>query len=122
MRRTFATIMGFVLAIAGVVAVTTPTARAGAPSPLPSQSAPLDLGSKTGGLGTAPVGQPAPPPKMDVRADDVPSGSGPDTPGKTGLGNTDRGPVGGAATGPGTQPKTGAPVGLGTPAAAPAPH
>ncbi len=85
-------------------------------SPAPSQSAPLDLGSRTSGLGTAPVAQPAPPVKIDVTRPDVPSGSGPDTPGKTGLGNTDRGPAGGAATGPGTQPKTGAPIGLGTPA------
>lgn len=88
----------------------------GAPS---APSAPLDLGSKTSGLGTAPVAQPVAPPRIDVRPADVPSGSGPDTPGKTGLGNTDRGPVGGAATGAGTQPKTGAPVGLGTPLPAP---
>ncbi len=116
MRMRIVVTMGAVGAC--VVAFSAVTACAAAPSPVPMQSAPLDMGSKTGGLGGAPAVQPAPPPKVDVRGDDVPSGSGPDTPGKTGLGNTDRGPVGGAATGPGTQPESGAPVGAGTPGSA----
>lgn len=114
MRATrFAMIMG-----SGLLLVVT-AARAEVPSPVPSQSAPLDIGSRTSGLGlqpAAPVAQPQPPAHLDVTRPGVASGSGPDTPGKTGLGNTDRGPAGGAATGPGTEPKTGGPVGLGTPA------
>jgi hypothetical protein len=109
----FAMVLG-----SGLLFVVT-TARADVPSPVPSQSAPLDIGSRTSGLGLkpgAPVAQPQPPAHIDVTAPGVASGSGPDTPGKTGLGNTDRGPAGGAATGPGTEPKTGGPVGLGTPA------
>lgn len=98
------------------------SARADVASPAPSPSAPLDIGSRTSGLGLkpdAPVAQPQPAVHMDVTRPGVASGSGPDTPGKTGLGNTDRGPSGGAATGPGTEPKTGGPVGLGTPAPPP---
>jgi hypothetical protein len=101
-RYVMALVLGCVLTpLAGVE-----PARADVTSPVPSQSAPLDIGSRTSGLGTAPVAQPAPPVKIDVTRPDVPSRSGPDTPGKTGL----------AATGPGTEAVTGAPVGLGTPA------
>ena len=88
MRRSLVTILG-----AALVVTMGAVARADAPSPIPTQSAPLDIGSRTHGIGGAPAAQPAAPPKIDVRGADVPSGSGPDTPGKTGLGNTDRGPV-----------------------------
>jgi hypothetical protein len=85
-------------------------------SPKPN---PVDVGSRTSGIGTDRAPQPGGDPRVDVRPQDVPPGSGPDTPGKTGLGNTDRGPVGGAATGPGTRPETGAPVGPALSPAAP---
>ena len=112
----------FAMMLGGCLLVAVTSVRADAPSPAPTQSAPLDIGSRTSGVGLkpgAPVAQPQPPVHMDVTRPGVASGSGPDTPGKTGLGNTDRGPTGGAATGPGTEPKTGGPVGLGTPAPPP---
>ena len=109
----------FAMLLGSCLLVLVTSARADVPSPIPSQSAPLDIGSRTSGIGLkpgAPVAQPQPPVHVDVTRPGVASGSGPDTPGKTGLGNTDRGPTGGAATGPGTEPKTGGPIGLGTPA------
>ena len=120
MRRPSLVVIAGALTVAAAGAV---RVEAGAPSPLPSQSAPLDVGSRTHGVGsTAPVAQPAPPPAVDVRPEEVPPGSGPDTPGKTGLGYGNSGPAGGAQKGPGTQPKTGAQVGLGTPAPTPGPR
>ena len=72
-------------------------------SPPPNRENPVDVGSKTSGVGAAP----APQPSVDARATNAPLGSGPDTPGKTGLGNTDRNPTGGAGRGPGTRPNSG---------------
>lgn len=69
---------------------------------------PVDVGSKTSGIAARPAAQPSGDSRVDLRATEVPSGSGPDTPGKTGLGNDDRNEVGGAGKGPGTRPNTGA--------------
>lgn len=80
-----------------------PARAADAPPP----SNPVDVGSKTSGVGNRQVPQPSGDPRVDVRPTDVPSGSGPDTPGKTGLGNGDRNEVGGAGKGPGSRPNTG---------------
>src|SRR5262249_29582058 len=103
-----------------VTAATVAPALAEVRSAGPTPSAALDVGTRTSGVGAAaPVAQPQPAVHTDVTRPDVAAGSGPDTPGKTGLGNTDRGPVGGAAKGPGTHPGSGAPVGLGTPAVPP---
>jgi len=92
-----------------------------ADTPLPHQTAPLDIGTTTHGLGGAPAPQPAPPPAIDVRTGDVPASSLPDTPGKTGLGYTDHGPVA-VPSGPGTHPETSAGRAPATPDARPTPR
>lgn len=80
-------------------------ARAADAQPPPN---PVDIGSKTSGIAARPAAQPSGDPRVDVRPTDAPSGNGPDTPGRTGLGNNDRNEVGGAGRGPGTRPNTGA--------------
>ena len=65
----------------------------------------VDLGSKTSGVGTSDAAQPSPQPSIRVGPSGIPDGAvEPDTPGKTGLGNTGRDPVGGAGRGPGSKP------------------
>jgi hypothetical protein len=73
-----------------------------AADPAPSAN-PVDVGTKTSGVGTDRAVQPKGAPTVDVRPTTVPPGSGPDTPGTTGLGNMDRGRLGGADKGPGTE-------------------
>lgn len=91
--------------VCATVLLAGPPARAADAPPPPN---PVDVGSKTSGIAARPAAQPSGDPRVDVRPTDVPSGSGPDTPGKTGLGNNDRNEVGGADRGPGTRPNTGA--------------
>jgi len=82
------------------------TAGAAAASPDPSPSPPtVDGGSRTSGLAGEPVPQPSPPQQIQVGPDGTPlhPDKGPDTPGKTGLGNNDKDALGGADKGPGTQ-------------------
>jgi len=75
------------------------------PLPAPSQSAPVDLGTKTSGVGTTdPVAQPSAGRMMNPQ---------PDTPGKTGLGVTDRVPLGQVPNAPGSKTD-----GIGSPPAA----
>ncbi len=78
--------------------------RAQLPAPSPSPPT-VDGGSKTSGLAGEPVPQPSPPRRIEVGPDGTPlhPNRGPDTPGKTGLGNTARDALGGADKGPGTQ-------------------
>jgi hypothetical protein len=74
--------------------------------PVASPSPPtVDAGSKTSGLAGETVPQPSGVPKIQVGADGTPlrPERGPDTPGKTGLGNNERDTLGGADKGPGTQ-------------------
>jgi hypothetical protein len=72
--------------------------------PVPSPSPPtVDLGSKTSGLAGEEVAQPSPAAKIRIDPNDVIPDRGPDTPGKTGLGNNDHDALGGADKGPGTQ-------------------
>lgn len=74
------------------------------PFPAPDLSPPtVDLGSKTSGLAGEPVEQPNPVPRIELGPNDRPVDRGPDTPGKTGLGNDQRDALGGADKGPGTQ-------------------
>lgn len=76
------------------------------PSPSPGPSPPtVDGGSKTSGLAGEPVPQPSPPQQIELGPDGTPihPDKGPDTPGKTGLGNNDQDALGGADKGPGTQ-------------------
>lgn len=80
--------------------------HAAAASPVPSPSPPtVDVGSKTSGLAGEPVAQPSPPRQIQVGPDGTPldGDRGPDTPGKTGLGNNQTDSLGGADKGPGTQ-------------------
>lgn len=74
------------------------------PVPLPSPPT-VDGGSKTSGLAGETVPQPSPAPRVQVGPDGDPlhPDRGPDTPGKTGLGNNERDALGGADKGPGTQ-------------------
>jgi hypothetical protein len=82
-------------------------APSGALAQAPSPSPGVDLGSRTHGLAGAPAVQPSPAPviRLDPRGNPVDPGN--DTPGKTGLGNLDRNPVGGADKGPGVEPGEG---------------
>jgi hypothetical protein len=96
--------------LAAAVAGFGSAARAASPSPstspvpLPSQSAPIDLGTKTSGIGnTGPVAQPSPNRVIDPLAPNRPDDPKPDTPGKTGLGVTDRVPVGRPMDGSGSK-------------------
>jgi hypothetical protein len=74
------------------------------PVPLPSQSAGVDIGNKTSGIGTTgPVAQPSPARTIDALAPGRPDEPQPDTPGKTGLGVTDRVPVGRPMDGSGSK-------------------
>jgi hypothetical protein len=77
---------------------------AAAPNPSPSPPT-VDGGSKTSGLAGEPVPQPSPPQRIQVGPDGTPlhPDKGPDTPGKTGLGNDQTDSLGGADKGPGTQ-------------------
>ena len=93
-----------VRAACAMVLLASTDAHAAGPPPVQN---PVDLGSKTSGIAAQPAVQPSGDPRIDVRPTDVPSGSGPDTPGKTGLGNAGRNEVGGAGTGPGARPDTG---------------
>ena len=79
---------------------------AAAQLPAPSPSPPtVDGGSKTSGLAGEAVPQPSPAPRIELGPDGTPlrPERGPDTPGKTGLGNNQTDAVGGADKGPGTQ-------------------
>jgi len=58
--------------VAGMTCGAGPVSAA-TPSPLPHQTAPLDIGTTTHGLGGAPAVQPAPRPAIDVRTGDVPA-------------------------------------------------
>lgn len=74
--------------------------------PVTSPSPPtVDGGAKTSGLAGEPVPQPSPPQRIQVGPDGTPlhPDQGPDTPGKTGLGNDQTDSLGGADKGPGTQ-------------------
>lgn len=82
------------------------TAAGIAAFPNPSPSPPtVDGGSRTSGLAGEAVPQPSPPQQIQVGPDGTPlhPDKGPDTPGKTGLGNNDHDALGGADKGPGTQ-------------------
>lgn len=84
------------------------------PLPAPSQSAPVDLGTKTSGVGTTdPVAQPSAGRMMDPLAPGHDVNPQPDTPGKTGLGVTDRVPLGQVPNAPGSKTD-----GIGSPPAA----
>ncbi len=84
------------------------------PVPAPSQSAPLDLGSKTSGIGTSdPVAQPSAGRVVDPLSPGAATNPQPDTPGKTGLGVTDRVPLGQPQNAPGSKTD-----GIGSPPAA----
>ena len=74
------------------------------PVPAPMQSSGIDPGRKTSGIGTTePVAQPSGGRVVDPLAPDRPDEAKPDTPGKTGLGVTDRVPLGHPADGPGSK-------------------
>lgn len=88
--------------VVGVVGLVGPS-RADTASPSPAASPGVDLGSKTSGIGTDVAAQPSAAPKVRVGPDGhIDPAELPDTPGQTGLGNKDQGPMGGAAKGPGT--------------------
>ena len=93
-----------VIAMAALAASVSAGSVSAAPVASPSPPT-VDGGSKTSGLAGETVPQPAPAPKIQVGPDGAPlhPDRGPDTPGKTGLGNNDRNVVGGADKGPGTQ-------------------
>lgn len=86
-----------------VFATSVPTVSA---EPASGPSPPtVDGGAKTSGLAGEPVPQPSPPQRIEVGPDGSPrhTDNGPDTPGKTGLGNDQTDALGGADKGPGTQ-------------------
>lgn len=91
----------FMMTLLAAVAIGTAHA---APSPVPSQGAGIDLGSKTSGVGTTdPVAQPSAGRMVDPLAPDHQANPQPDTPGKTGLGVTDRVPLGQPQNAPGSK-------------------
>ncbi len=118
--RSLAIRIGLTAVTLGTCVLAAPVSAA-TPSPLPHQTAPVDLGTTTHGLGGAPAAQPAPRPAIDVRTGDVPASTLPDNPGKTGLGYTDYGPVT-APSGSGTHPQTSADKAPATPAVRPTPR
>jgi hypothetical protein len=98
--------MLLVAAVAGIVgaaAAASPSPAASA-APAPTQSAGIDPGTKTSGIGTTdPVAQPSPGRTIDALAPGRPDEPKPDTPGKTGLGVTDRVPIGRPMDGSGSK-------------------
>ena len=87
----------------GVAAAASPSPATSA-VPMPTQSAGIDPGTKTSGIGTTdPVAQPSPGRSIDALAPDRPDEPKADTPGKTGLGVTDRVPVGRPMDGSGSK-------------------
>ena len=84
------------------------------PVPLPTRSDGVDLGTKTSGIGTTgPVAQPSSGRIVDPLSPDHQGRPEPDTPGKTGLGVTDRVPLGQPLATPGAKTD-----GIGSPPAA----
>lgn len=106
--------MMFAVATIGTVHAAPSPGPQHSPLPAPSQSAPIDLGTKTSGIGTTdPVAQPSAERIVDPLAPGRAVNPQPDTPGKTGLGVTDRVPLGQVPNAPGSKTD-----GIGSPPAA----